>query len=102
MAKATQKVFDVGEISTRKTVMTIGHHLYSLFRSRARRIDRARRLVALLRHLSTQALRAHPARDRSNGSATPRHSAGDRLIAKYLPMHAAYRPLRAVHHCLRR
>ncbi|MBA2593541.1 MAG: transposase [Gammaproteobacteria bacterium] len=67
MAKATQKVFDVGEISTRKTVMTIGHHLYSLFEAVLAGSIVRDLLVALLRHLSTQALRAHPERDRRTG-----------------------------------
>lgn len=67
MAKATQKVFDVGEISTRKTVMTIGHHLYSLFEALLAGSIVRDVLVALLRHLSTQALRAHPERDRRTG-----------------------------------
>ena len=67
VAKAAQKVFDVGEISTRKTVMTVGHHLYALLY--ALLAGRAFRdaLLALLRHLSTQALRAHPERDRRKG-----------------------------------
>jgi hypothetical protein len=95
MAKATQKVFDVGEISTRKTVMTIGHHLYSLFEAVLVGSIVRDVLVALLRHLilSTQALRAHPERDPSSGPPTPRHSAGHSVIAKYLPMHDDY-PLR--------
>ncbi|MGZ9275453.1 MAG: IS4 family transposase, partial [Nitrospira sp.] len=67
VAKAAQKVFDVGEISTRKTVMTVGHHLYALLyvvlSGRALRDA----LLSLLRHLSTQALRAHPKRDRRKG-----------------------------------
>ena len=67
VAKAAQKVFNVGEISTRKTVMTVGHHLYALLyvvlSGRALRDA----LLALLRHLSTQALRAHPKRDRRKG-----------------------------------
>jgi hypothetical protein len=67
MAKAAQKVFNVGEISTRKTAMTIGHHLHSLFEAvLAGRLVRDV-LLALLSHLSTQALRAHPKRDRTKG-----------------------------------
>lgn len=67
MAKATQTVFDVGEISTRKTVMTVGHHLYQLFAAVLANRSVRTILLALLRHLSTQALRAHPKRDRKNG-----------------------------------
>lgn len=67
MAKAAQKVFDVGEVSTRKTVMTIGHHLYTLLDAVLCGNAVRQVLLALLRHLSTQALRAHPKRDRRTG-----------------------------------
>jgi hypothetical protein len=67
MAKAAQKVFDVGEISTRKTVMTIGHYLNALFEVVLAAGAIRDVLLALLRHLSTQALRAHPKRDREKG-----------------------------------
>lgn len=67
MAKAAQKVFDVGEVSTRKTVMTIGHHLYALLGAVLSGNAVRQPLLALLRHLSTQALRAHPERDRRTG-----------------------------------
>jgi hypothetical protein len=67
MAKATQKVFDVGEISTRKTVMTVGHYLYALFKAVLAGHAVRVLLLALLQHLSTQALRAHPERDRKKG-----------------------------------
>jgi hypothetical protein len=67
MAKAAQKVFDVGEVSTRKTVMTICHHLYAFLDAVLRRASIRDALLALLRHLSTQALRAHPNRDRRIG-----------------------------------
>ena len=67
MAKAAQRVFDVGEVSTRKAVMTIGHHLYALLDAVLRRASIRDALLALLRHLSTQALRAHPNRDRRIG-----------------------------------
>jgi hypothetical protein len=67
MAKAAQKVFDVGEISTRKTVMTIGHHLYALLDAVLCGSAIREALLALLQHLSTQALRAHPKRDRRSG-----------------------------------
>ena len=67
MAKAAQKIFDVGEISTRKTVMTIGHHLYALLHAALSGRSLRQALLSLLRHLSTQALRAHPERDRRKG-----------------------------------
>lgn len=67
MAKAAQRVFDVGEISTRKTVMTISHHLYIVMRTALSGRSIYVALVELLRHLSSQALRAHPARDRRLG-----------------------------------
>lgn len=67
MAKAAQRVFNVGEVSTRKTVMTIGHHLYALLDAVLGGITFREVLLALLRHLSTQALRAHPERDRRTG-----------------------------------
>lgn len=67
MAKAAQKVFDVGEVSTRKTVMTIGHHLYALLDAVLCGNSVLLTLLALLRHLSTQALRSHPERDRRAG-----------------------------------
>jgi len=67
MAKAAQRVFNVGEVSTRKTAMTGGQHLYAIFEAAIS--GRALRdgLLALLHHLSTQALRAHPERDRRRG-----------------------------------
>jgi hypothetical protein len=67
MAKAAQKVFDVGEVSTRKTIMTIGHHLYALLDTVLCGTAVRQFLLALLRHLSTQALRAHPERDCTTG-----------------------------------
>jgi hypothetical protein len=67
MAKAAQLVFDVGEVSTLKTALTVGHHLYALLQAvlDGRHVRAA--LLSLLRHLSTQALRAHPKRDRATG-----------------------------------
>jgi hypothetical protein len=67
MAKGAQRVFNVGEVSTRKTVMTIGHHLYALRDVLLRGTAFRGALIAILRHLSTQALRAHPERDRLRG-----------------------------------
>jgi hypothetical protein len=67
MAKAAQRVFNVGEVSTRKTVMTIGHHLYVLLGAVLCATALREALLALLRHLSTQALRSHPERDRRAG-----------------------------------
>jgi len=47
--------------------MTIGHHLYALLDAVLCGNAVHQVLLALLRHLSTQALRAHPARDRRAG-----------------------------------
>jgi hypothetical protein len=67
MAKATQRAFQHAEVSTRKTAMTIGHHLFTLLNAvLARRGVRAA-LRRLLCHLDSQARRAHPKRDRQRG-----------------------------------
>jgi hypothetical protein len=67
MAKAAQQVFAVGEVSTRKAVMTIGHHLYALLRAMLTHARHRGALRELLTYLSTQSLRAHPKRDRVKG-----------------------------------
>jgi hypothetical protein len=67
MAKAAQLVFDVGEVSTLKTALTVGHHLYALLQAVLDRHHIRAALLSLLRHLSTQALRSHPNRDRATG-----------------------------------
>jgi hypothetical protein len=67
MAKAAQRVFEVGEISTRKTAMTVGHHLYALLEAVIAKHRLRTPLLELLQHLSTQARRAHPKRDRTLG-----------------------------------
>jgi transketolase N-terminal domain/subunit len=67
MAKGAQRGFNAGEVSTRKTVMAIGHHPYALLDVLLRGAAFREALIALFRHLSTQALRAHPERDRPRG-----------------------------------
>jgi hypothetical protein len=47
--------------------MTIGHHLYALLQAVLSGRSLRQALLSLLRHLSTQALRAHPKRDRRKG-----------------------------------
>lgn len=70
IAKATQRVFGHAEISTRKTAMTIGHHLFALCEAilEARGVRDALRQA--MHHLNTQARRAHPKRDRRSGRLT--------------------------------
>jgi len=72
--------------------MTIGTISIRLFRKRARRSIVRDVLVALLRHLSTQPACSIPARDRRTGPLRLGILPVTGLIAKYLPMHAAYRP----------
>lgn len=70
MAKATQRVFGHAEISTRKTAMTVGHHLFVLL-SAVLAADGVREaLRKLMRHLDGQARRSHPKRDRKTGRLT--------------------------------
>lgn len=67
IAKAAQRVFRGGEISTRKTAMAVGHHLYTLLGAVIANQRLHEPLLAMLRYLSSQARRAHPERDRTKG-----------------------------------
>lgn len=67
MAKATQRVFGHAEISTRKTAMTIGHHLFALIEAILEASGVRAALRRVMDHLNTQARRAHPKRDRRSG-----------------------------------
>ena len=70
MAQATQMAFGHAEISTRKTAMTIGHHLFSLLGAFLAASGIRDHLRRLLHHLDSQARRAHPQRDRRKGRLT--------------------------------
>jgi len=70
MAKAAQKTLRNAEISTRKTAMTIGHHLFVLLEAILEASGVRTALRRLLLHLDSQARRAHPKRDRDSGRLT--------------------------------
>lgn len=70
MANATQRVFGHAEISTRKTAMTIGHHLFALVHAVLDASGVRDALRRAMHHLNTQARRAHPKRDRLSGRLT--------------------------------
>jgi hypothetical protein len=70
LAKATQRVFGHAEISTRKTAMTIGHHLFALLEAILDATGVRHALWRAMHHLNTQARRAHPKRDRLSGRLT--------------------------------
>ena len=70
IAKATQRVFGHAEISTRKTAMTVGHHLLILLCAIVAAEGIREALLKLMRHLDSQARRSHPRRDRKTGRLT--------------------------------
>ena len=70
MAKSTQRVFGHAEISTRKTAMTVGHHLFVVLSAVLAADGLRDALRKLMRHLDGQARRSHPKRDRKTGRLT--------------------------------
>ena len=67
MAHTTQRVFGHSEISTRKTAMTISHHLFVLIKATLDASALREAFIDALKHLDSQARRAHPERDRRLG-----------------------------------